>query len=715
MTTTPTEIAGLLAEMAAEPSERRSAVLRAAGPAESLLPRLAEHIEQLAVSDVTAALRASELVLALATDAGGLLERARVERARAQALSYAGEFEAALPLLDQAEQHARAAASPVEAARARMATVHALHALGRFDDAIAAGEAAHAAFLAAGEPVLAARADANLGAIHRSRDDPAAALRHADRARPHFLRDPGMLAQLDINRGVALMDLDRFADAERAFLSALPTFEQAEMAWAAAIAEGNLAELAARQGRLQTSLYYYERARRNLEKDTADAEVARLLGEQADALETLGLLDEALDTYQRAQQQLSQHGCAPEAVRACAGAGRVLLRLGKLDHAEAALTEAADGYDALGQPAARARLDLARAELRAARGDTMGARELIRGALEQFENRPLDRAAAVLHRARLVLRAGAAEPAERVAVAAALDEAIASATARDVAPLLAELLRVRGRFARLRGDSAAAATDLREAVEQVERVRGALQAERFRAAYLGDRLGAFDELVSLLLDRSDGAAVAEAFGVVERAKSRSLLDVVQGALDSPDALGSAGDGDDAVLLEEFERLRSALNALYSRMADRLDDDPAAEAQRSADIRRHEAALVAMESRLVNARGVAALYARPHDLPTVQAGLAADARLVEYFAAGDELVAFVVDHSGASVHRGLCTSATLHEHVQQAHFQIRRAMRPGALDGVRGARLVTDARRALAALHERVFTPLRDAGDRKSVV
>ncbi|MGE0482233.1 MAG: hypothetical protein AB7Q17_17380, partial [Phycisphaerae bacterium] len=512
------------------------------------------------MSDVTAALRASELVLALAIDVGGLLERARAERARAQTLSYAGEFEAALPLLDHAERHARSANSLVESARARMAAVHALHALGRFDDAIAAGEAAHAAFLAAGEPVLAARADANLGAIHRSRDDPAAALRHADRARPHFVHDPGMLAQLDINRGVALMDLDRFADAERAFLSALPTFEQAEMAWAAAIAEGNLAELAARQGRLQTSLYYYERARRNLEKDTADAEVARLLGEQADALETLGLLDEALDTYQRAQQQLSQHGCAPEAVRACAGAGRVLLRLGRLDHAEAALTEAADGYDALGQPAARARLDLARAELRAARGDVSGARELIVGALEQFENRPLDRAAAVLHRARLALRDAGATHEEHSAAAIALDGAITSAATLDVAPLLAELLRVRGRFARLRGDDAAAATDLRCAVEQVERVRGALQAERFRAAFLGDRLGAFDELVAVLLDGAGDARVAEAFGVVERAKSRSLHDLVQGALDSPDEHAPAGDGDDAALLDEFERLRSELYA-----------------------------------------------------------------------------------------------------------------------------------------------------------
>lgn len=704
MSPSPPDATALLAELLALPPDQRLAHLRASGSAEAVLIDLGDAAERLAVAEVARALEASEMVVALADAAGLPLPRARARRARAQTLAHAGRFADALPLCDEAAALADQAGFPIEAARARVASLHALASLGRHDEAIAAGEAARAAFLAAGEPALAARADINLGATHQMHDDPAKALAHFDRARPALLDEPVILAQLDTNRGNALMSLDDFAAAEVAFLSALPTFEQAGLSWAAAIVEGNLAALATRQGQLQRALYHFERARRHLERDADPADLARLLAEQADVLAILGLLDEALAGYQSALPALETHGLAWEAAQARAGLGRVLLRLGRLAAAESALATAAAAFDALGHATARAQLDLIRAELLAARGQPDEARALVAGALGALEDRPAGSAAARHHLARLALAAGDLATAERDLAAA-----LATAEQLDLAPLRADLLHVRGLLHRTRGAPDAAAADLRAAVEQVERVRGTLQAERFRAAFLGNRLEIYEDLVTQILDHGGPAALPEAFEVVERAKSRALLDVVRGAFDLAEAAERPDDPATAALLAELARLRAELNWLYSQLG---GEDPTtlrrplAEWQR--EVQSREQALDTLQSRLAATRGPAALYAPPVDLATAQRLVPPAAALVEYFIAGGQLLAFVLRDGRVRVFRGLTTTTQLTDGVRRLYFQIGRAVRAGTADGSRAARLLADVRRELAALHTVLVGPLHGA-------
>lgn len=695
------DAATLLAELLSLPTDQRPARLWARGSVETVLLALGDEAERLAVAEVARALEASSMVLALADRAGLPLPRARARRARAQTLAHAGRFTDALPLCDQAAALADEAGFPVEAARARLASLHALASLGRHEQAIAAGEAARAAFLTAGEPALAARADINLGATHQMRDDPASALVHFDRARDALLDEPITLAQLDANRGNALMSLDDFAAAEAAFLSTLPTFEGAGLSWAAAIVEGNLAALATRQGQLQRALYHFERARRHLERDADPADLARLLAEQADVLAILGLLDEAVAGYEGALPDLELHGLAWEAAQARAGLGRVLLGRGQLPEAEAALASAATAFDALGHATARAQLDLIRAELVAARGQPDEAHTLVAGAATTLHDRPAGRAAAAHHLAHLALAAGDLETAE-----SELAAGLATAEELDLAPLRADLLHMRGLLHRAQRSARAAVTDLRAAVAQVERVRGTLQAERFRAAFLGNRLAIYEDLVTQLLDGGDAAALAEAFAVVERAKSRALLDVVRGAFD----LAAENESDDpatADLLAGLSRLRAELNWLYSQLN---ADDPSALHRPLPDwqreVRSREQALDALQSRLASARGPVALYAPPVDLTAALRLVPPGGALIEYFIADGHLLAFVLRDDRVRVFRGLSSSAHLTDLVRRLYFQIGRAMRPGASEGPRATRLLDDARRELAALHTTLVAPLR---------
>ena len=65
----------------------------------------------------------------------------------------------------------------------------------------------------------------------------------------------------------------------------------------------------------------------------------------------------------------------------------------------------------------------------------------------------------------------------------------------------------------------------RRAVEAVERVCGLLlYGDDFRVAFLQDKMRLYEELLALLLDRGTPAAIQESFQLVERSKSRTLME-----------------------------------------------------------------------------------------------------------------------------------------------------------------------------------------------
>lgn len=702
------DAAALLARLMALPAEERLAAARAAGESDRVLPVLAEEAEGLAAVEVSRALTATELVVVLADETEAPRARAEARGARAMVLAHAGRFEDALTACGEAVTIAETAGLPVEAARARSASVNALASLGRFDEAIAVGEAARESFIAAGETDLAARVDLGLGATHEMGDDPTTALAHYDRAKAALVDDPFFNAQLEANRGTALMGLDDFLGAQEAFRAAERSFSASGLDWAVAIAEGNLAYLALRQGRLERALHHFERARRCLERDESPAHLARLLAEQADAMALLGLTADAIIAYEDALPRLQAHGSTAEAALAQAGLGRARLRLGLRRPGEAALSDAAAAFEALGMPTPRARVDLARAESALADGRLDEAGVLLAGALDLLRDRPAEAVTARHLLARVTIAAG-----DLSAAADHLAEALRVAEALDLAPALADLLHCRGLLCRARGDDGGALEDMRSAVTQVERVRGALQAERFRAAFLGNRLAIYEDFVTAALDQGDPAVLADAFGVVEQAKSRALLDLVGGALDLADAAEQeAIDPAEAALLADLARLRGELNWLYSQ----LGGHGVGRRGGGADTRwqrlvlERERELDALQDRIAVARGLAGLYAPPVDVASALRLLPASAALVEYFVAADELIAFVLRDGELRVFRGLAFGDELTDRIRRFHFQIGRAL--ASVDRLqeegRGERALADVRRESAALEAILLAPLREA-------
>lgn len=699
MTTTADQ---LLRELLEVPHEERGTVFRAhAGEAvDETLVGLAELVDQLAVSEVATAQAGAKIICELAAAYGTPAARVRAQRAQGQALAYGGEFEAALACFESAIALADANDLAMEGALARMSAIHPLSILGRHDEVSQNGAAARNVFVDAGETTLAARIDANLGTTALDGGHPETALQYFDRARAALADNPVATAQIESNRGRALQQLDRHNAARAAYDRALPVFVDAEMYWAAAIVEGNLAELCVREGSVQDALRHLERTRRHLERDDAPNELAWVKRDHAEVLLLIGMLDDAIDMFREAVAALRASNQVVEIPRALAGLGESLLRANQADEAEATLAQANELLDVNEMPILSARVLLLQAEAALIREDLAAAEAYATKALQCNTERPLAAALTRILLARIAQERGNFEYAE-----SELNTAFPVIEEFDVAPLRAELLQLRGGLRRASGAARLALEDLRAAVDLVERVRGTLQADRFRAAFHGNRLNAYNALAATALELDD---VGLAFETTERAKSRALLDLTRRVADPIELALHSGDNYEQSLASSLREKRALLDAQYSRLvADRFQDQDqrGQSARANGQTRSLEREVAELEGRLAHTATMRGLLGDARSAVEIREALGADEALVAYTIIDEALAAFVVTRDEIKCVRNVTHEAALLDAVKRVSFQMRRGLRAGG-GGPRTERLVNDARRELGTLYDLAFAPIR---------
>src|SRR5262249_37407278 len=78
--------------------------------------------------------------------------------------------------------------------------------------------------------------------------------------------------------------------------------------------------------------------------------------------------------------------------------------------------------------------------------------------------------------------------------------------------------------------SKSAESYLKRAVQIVEKMRVEIPAEDLRISYLEDKLAPYDAIIAMNLEQGKRRSIWEAFQFSERARSRVLLDLLDGAL-----------------------------------------------------------------------------------------------------------------------------------------------------------------------------------------
>ncbi len=710
MMTSPADTDRLLQQLLAASPHERAALLKSSvdddNPSE-LLRALAELSEDWAISDLERATAAARMLADLSDRTGSPSARARARRAVAQTIAYDNRFEEALALLHEAQTLAARSGDHLEAACAAVTTLHPLARLGRLEEAAREGGAAREVLLKLGKRDLAARADINLGVIHRMRDDPEAAIVCFRRAEPLIADAPLVAAQLKSNLAEALLDLHRFQEAEDVFREALLLFESQGAGRASAIVAGNIADLLSRQGRFGPAMLLFEQARAALEAEDADhaaGDAARLQAEQAETLAAAGAHKPAVTAYTRAIPVLLSRSLAADAARAQAGLGKALLALRQYAPAIRALDAAVESFTSLSHQTAADRARITRALAVAAGGDEFDAQRTLAELIERLADRPADSCTARLALANLLVDDGRTAEASPI-----IDLAVQQARQLSLSPLLADALHARARLALQTGDVAAAQRDLKEAVEQIERSRGALQADRLRVAFFAERHRVYEDAFDVALRSDLPDRDATAFDIAERAKSRGLLDLLraEAAAEAPrNARGDTMLWHVDPVQQRLAQERRVLNALYAEWEDARSRPENAEqrAEWRARLADCEQTISLLESRLAADQPGADLFAAPARLEDLARSIPDDAAVLEYYFSNGRIACFVIRRHDTRIHLLPATVADVDEAVNRLHFHIRRAI--ARSDVGQGMPAADQLQRELRGLHDMLLAPLR---------
>jgi CHAT domain-containing protein/tetratricopeptide (TPR) repeat protein len=447
--------------------------------------------------------------------------------------------------------------------------------------------------------------------------------------------------------------------------------------------------------------------------------------EQAATYLALNLLPEAETALRRAIEILRPTEQSYELGQALQLLGLLEWQRGNLPATDAALAEAQTIFEQLGNLYWLHRIALAQAAVALRRDAYDEAARRIDALLDDVQRgektRPLasvegedaavqagpvtwDQAGACeLHLldTRLGLATGDLQRADRGVNAAAAALGLVSPREGDTAlqHLHIQVLHAAGQLARAEGRIDAARTLFVDALEKVEAQRGMLPIEELRTAFLADKSAIYEDMVLSLLDapEADGTTISDAFAVVERARSRALLERLLTSVDDVEA----GADLPPEVREQLATTRRRLYWLYNQLLGGESGSRGLSVALSSELRAHEATLQRLEWQT----SPWLQQAQPVTLFNLQSSLAVDQAAVVYFVAGDELMAFVVAADQAQVVRNVTTVSALDDVLAQLRFQLGRVEIGANYLARHETRLLEGARAALHRLYRLLIAPL----------
>ncbi len=502
---------------------------------------------------------------------GSLSARARYLRARV--LAERGELEASMTLVGAARALWWEAGELLQALRTDLGRMHVLDDLGRHREALDVGEALllqldELSPPGAGLPsdgdaegvawVRAAALD-NVGVALGFLGEHERALASHRRSQEAFeeqgLAETGLRAAA--NRGLALLALGRAHEALAVLGGAEQGFADAGDALWRATAQGHLAMAHRQMGDLVSALRFLERAREGLESLGVATEGARVRVITAGVYLEAGLVIEAQTQACAALETTTTTAMDHDTADARLILALAAASLGHHEPAVAGLQAAAELYEKVGAAADVAQVRLAESAVADAAGRPEHARRLAQQAADLAEAGGWLTPLAL---ARLLLAGLAADVGDDASAAAHLG-AVEDLVEHTCSPHARSWHRLQlARLRRRQGRSVEAEGLLREAAHEVEQRGGRLPGHELRTAFRAGRLDPHDELVDLLLERGGPGDVEAARDTSERARARTLVELVTGTVGVAPRYGPQDAGS-----REREALRSELTAVYSRL------------------------------------------------------------------------------------------------------------------------------------------------------
>ncbi len=702
-------------------AEDLKAFMREHGPSagREVFAALKSEVDHLAGRDLAAASRLADRINQLAAVENNPVSTAFARAGRARVLHLSGRHTEANNLFESAVDALLAARLRTQAAIFQKQQVDALTQMGRYKDALRLARTARRA-LAKNEPVHLAQLETHVGNIYYRLDRYKKALAHYDTAREilESKDEATMCALVDGNRSNIFAEMDRPLEAMALLEQAASVLEDAGQTLLAAQARSKIAYLQFLRGNYNAALAGYYNVREQLAGFGSQWLVAWCNLEIAEILLALNSFDDASEHAALAHDQFSQIGTPYESAQALVVRALAAMGLAQLDQAGLFLESAREVFAANRNNTFAATVDTYLSELSLRRGDHTEAAARAGAALRVFSRQKLPGRAAYsrLLGARAAYLAGDSKKAARKARAA-----LGRATAQLVPSVTYQCHHLIGKIERDRGQIRAALERFQIAVRTVEQMRGGIAADEFKATFLRDKIGVYEDAIGACLDQSTEPLVEEAFRLVESSKSRALADLLARYLRDPQSTARRPVEDEARtrLLTLIENLN-----WYSSQA-RLEDE------KGNQRRAHVAGRYARQVEHCERR-IAELFRRMEadgsqfaemqrmqaaSVSDLRSSLEADETAIEYFTTGNVVSAFIVGRDCIRVVREVASKGEVEKMLAGLRFQLEKFNYGSEFADEHFEHLNHATNQHLIRLSEAVFAPLEPyiEGDRLIII
>ncbi|MFQ5789143.1 MAG: CHAT domain-containing protein [Acidobacteriota bacterium] len=671
--------------------------------------RLAQEVHKTVREDAARALALGQAGLVISEEMEDRRGVAVSLRAKGNALYALEDYRAAVDRYQKAAEVFHQCGDALEVGRTLSTSIQSLILLGEYDRAFTTAEKARRIFSRFGDEKRLARLDINVGNIFHRQDRFPEALARYEQAYQQLLRHndaegiEGTAAALSNISGCLIM-LNDFGRALEIHRQARRVCEEHHMPRLVAQADYNIAYMYYLRGEYSRSVEMLNAARQVFLK-TGDAYHSALCDmDQAEIYLELNLSSEAAHLSRRARSGFASLGTEYERAKSIALEAIALSGRGQAFRSLELFGKARDIFLGEKNQVWPWIIDLYRAMVLYDAGRLFEAHRLCREAVEFFLASNLPTKAVLCHLllARLSLRIGDLKAAGR-ACARALD------MLRGLnAPVLSYQANfLHGLIEEASGGFPQAFACYRLASDELETLRSSLQREEMKIAFMKNKLEVYEGLVELCLGSDVGlGGKEEAFGYIEQAKSRGLIDLI---LTSGRGRPSIAVGE-SELARRVQSLREELNWYYRRIEqEQLGKENFAperiEELSETALAREKELLAALRELPTSAGRYGGLQsARPLPLTRIQAALGPDRVLLEYYCARDRILVCVVTHDGLEV-LPLAVAGRVKRLVQKLQFQLSKFRLASDYVETFKESINTATHAHLRELHEELIAPI----------
>lgn len=490
---------------------------------------MAEVRRLLEAAEFDSALRLSERCMSLAERVPDPILKAQAMVTRGIALARVDEHAKAVTHYDEALRIYEEAGQDLPAAKARLNRIWSYCHLSRYEDAVRDGQINIEILERLGEKQLLARTLSNLSEALFRTDRFHERLAALDRAAA-LLREIGdekSLALVYMNCAVALTSLNRPAEAFDYYRQSKELAERSGQPWLAAVINYNAGYLHYVQGEYTKALDILNATRAALPAEHWHVTLCDLT--QSEIYLEMNMPREAIHAAQEAYKAFASQEKVFEMTKALGVTAIAHSQLRQFKQAADLFERARSMFESQGNEVRAATMNLYKGLMWLRMGRFAEAKAIARQAYEIFKKedvKPKAAFACVLSARASLTLADVETAGQDAAAATSLHE---TSPAPSVGQQLHALL---GEIHLARNNLQAARAEFAKAIDEMEKVRVNIAPDDLRLNFLKDKVPVYEMLLNTDLQLADPTSLREAFMTGERARSRTLVDLLAGSIDS---------------------------------------------------------------------------------------------------------------------------------------------------------------------------------------